>query len=1680
MGDPASLLLGLAQIRILVVPVHPIRRDTFQTYFHLLSQFACVALPDLTPPDSRTNKFTEQLYHDGFLHLRFVTDHHRDHAALEEIQLNRQVLGVIGIMHCQQAPSLAQGHKRFQQILQRYPSALAQRCFGFEPSDAQADDVKGLIMIPNVGDISFYLQTMINDFTSDLLLAFGSLAGQIERRSMISGPLMVSPMLQLANPPQQQQQQQQQPFSPAMPSSAATASIIGSPASAANTLAPPTPAASSAFAIHMPPSAHFAGGPLPADRSRESSAGNPLTHDTPVSALGMTGVAPPGTQQLSIEGGNLSSANLSFGFGNLLNPDKARKRTPARIQKLLGDLYLLAGRLDLAMSCFYAAIEGIRGNSDWQWLAAAQESLCCAQLLSLAIVSGIGPAKAYDVPSESDNPQSPTSPTRAKRSSIALARGLPSTSDILHAAVRSNTSLGAMIAELPERYRDIVQLYERAYAYGTPGFYPILQIQASLRMAYFLADVHANRILFNFANGAGVAYWSVEPKSIGAEIAARIGSSGVGAGAGGGGGGSGGGGAVGGSGGSGVGGSGGVASVAPVSGSSGGPAAMHSMLQTERIMIQNGLGASRFDVLSWIMRAWHSGFDYLTLTDQLASASSMAAVCGLVGADRKHAFFLRQTAMYGVALAHRLGSQAEAAIGVRSAAAVLASASASAATAASAARRGSADQGDRRHVPASGPLECLRRVCDLLGIHAHDDHGSAARRRMDPFANDVGPASDDEDPWLDEYENDDDLPSSSGTSASQAVAQPRTPSIQSLLSQSQRIVAPSVRRGSPALQISVLKECIDVAHSQGEHLETVLFIARLLRLMYRHITKRDQMQYADLLKQVVLSWQAGSALVTDGGMAAGAAASADSADSPAGDASESDVAGALGPGISALLKSAGGDSLGIPVLRQIVPIKQPARQAPVAHQRSVLDGSDAGAAAASGRKDVFIYNPFANRDKNAKSKASDSVVLVAGEMFYVDVVLANPFVFEIDVQKLALFTSGVPIKTAPIATVVPPETRSHTVRLSGVPLGSGTLHIHGCLVRILGGCIEEHVMPVRRSLDIPRMRTKDGKRHKQDDRSRFGKRKIEFMGKPERDRPATAATPPRGKRWSMPLKVVRDMPTMELQSTSLGGHQALMLFEGERSTFRATVRNIGATPVTYLNVTINESVDAEAAAATAALGFLAPYEQDIHVRSTRAFWLDESDTAAAAMLLAEQAKLRPTESALGVVGRIAEPQGVRVPVTLAPGESVELVFGVFGKRDCTGATIVIDYANLENADRSDSVFYARQIVLPVLLTVQPVLAAYNVDFLLHSHDEQTLSGANSPLGAESAERSVPRADSIGDMVIDPRLSDAVMDAMPSDDQVRTSFVLTFDLHNSWNEPLQVRFDMYEDDSSDLPTGTYRAIIHSGVAKRIILPLSRVRLPKSVVHQAIPTPSWKQYILDKTKVVTPEGEALRRAVFWYREYLVGGLNHRGRILAHWRCSKDRFGVMQMRGFTITERMLHVLKSESISMVPTLAAHVVGGAGDGVDAGDAVVRVRPDFYTCRIRSYARLEWRITNLKDAPVNLFLRIVPIQEDAVGAADANMASKLVIMGALEAPLPRLAHGESTAYAIRMRFLSLARVRFVCHVEEIERPPKRGAAPAAPPKKSKHDPAVVVLGSIERLHWDRDGVVVQSVEAPRA
>jgi hypothetical protein len=70
--------------------------------------------------------------------------------------------------------------------------------------------------------------------------------------------------------------------------------------------------------------------------------------------------------------------------------EKNKKRTPGRALKLIGDLYLLSGRIDLALKLYiicncslYNAIEAAKGHSDFYWQASATESFLSAYLISI-------------------------------------------------------------------------------------------------------------------------------------------------------------------------------------------------------------------------------------------------------------------------------------------------------------------------------------------------------------------------------------------------------------------------------------------------------------------------------------------------------------------------------------------------------------------------------------------------------------------------------------------------------------------------------------------------------------------------------------------------------------------------------------------------------------------------------------------------------------------------------------------------------------------------------------------------------------------------------------------------------------------------------------------------------------------------------------------------------------------------------------------------------------------------------------------------------------------------------------------------------------------------------------------------------------------------------------------------
>lgn len=93
------------------------------------------------------------------------------------------------------------------------------------------------------------------------------------------------------------------------------------------------------------------------------------------------------------------------------------------------------------------------------------------------------------------------------------------------------------------------------------------------------------------------------------------------------------------------------------------------------------------------------------------------------------------------------------------------------------------------------------------------------------------------------------------------------------------------------------------------------------------------------------------------------------------------------------------------------------------------------------------------------------------------------------------FCSGSDLSFKPLAisTLIPAETRAHTVRLSCVPLEAGVLNLSGIMLRMLGGCIEETVIPLERHLQNQAKFTAERKLRKQSDQDRAGKMPIEFI-----------------------------------------------------------------------------------------------------------------------------------------------------------------------------------------------------------------------------------------------------------------------------------------------------------------------------------------------------------------------------------------------------------------------------------------------------------------------------------------------------------------------------------------------------------------------------------------------------------
>lgn len=160
-----------------------------------------------------------------------------------------------------------------------------------------------------------------------------------------------------------------------------------------------------------------------------------------------------------------------------------------------------------------------------------------------------------------------------------------------------------------------------------------------------------------------------------------------------------------------------------------------------------------------------------------------------------------------------------------------------------------------------------------------------------------------------------------------------------------------------------------------------------------------------------------------------------------------------------------------------------------------------------------------------------------------------------------------------------------------------------------------------------------------------------------------------------PVTVVDPMPLMRVKSTSLA-HGAMMLFEGEKTSIKIVMQNIGSVPVNMIMPSFSET----AAASTnqpknPKLLREEQYEIDSYADRYQLFSWDKDSTSKTEVMA---------------------------------GSEVEISIEVYGKRGCAGGTITIDYGY--NPSEGDHV-YTRQVSIPVMVTVKKALDIVEVDIL---------------------------------------------------------------------------------------------------------------------------------------------------------------------------------------------------------------------------------------------------------------------------------------------------------------------------------------------------------------------------------
>ncbi|CAO3620537.1 unnamed protein product [Cunninghamella echinulata] len=646
------------------------------------------------------------------------------------------------------------------------------------------------------------------------------------------------------------------------------------------------------------------------------------------------------------------------------------------------------------------------------------------------------------------------------------------------------------------------------------------------------------------------------------------------------------------------------------------------------------------------------------------------------------------------------------------------------------------------------------------------------------------------------------------------------------------------------------------------------------------------------------------------------------------------------------------------------------------------------------KTDPFIYNPFAVIKSEEKKR-----MLVKNEIAEFEVMLSNPFGFDLELQNISLSTSGLLFNSIQSSIIIPAY-QSSKIRLSGIPEETGTLVIRGCNIKIVGFMEQEFLFNVNKECSEMYAGTRikhSGLRMKE-----FEKTQVECKD-----------------ILHYQLPVITEQPFLKLKSSSLI-QGAIMLFEGERNCITMTFENIGKTPIDFIGLTFTDN---------------SPKHEET-----------EPDCPKKTVFSWDN-KTSQNEQMIGK------------KVWIQPGSTLDVTFDIYGKRDCSQGNIQVDYGYLNRHKKMDTVeglsknydmdatlklqsdsdivehsniFYTKQLYVNILITVhQPLeISNWDIHYLrLEEKDninEHSPSSLNQPIikytdtnNTNNINKSVQTwtNDQTAENVIhliENNLS--FISKLPKEydinecDDSNNYCLASLDIMNRWTFPIDIQLVIDNSDNS-IKEEENRDIVYiknkiePGTTIRVLLPIKRMILSEE--EPTINSPILIKKQLESFQINKYRSKFLQRIkATWISEITANMI---------------REGDLDMKSsIQLTLEQLNKLKKPSVHFNPILL-------------GPTVNRVNYKHFTCQCDQNITLKMMITNLRvDRPSRFILHLQPILNVNETTTISDLQDKVFIQGLNQVILPKISIQEKAQHEVSLYFLAKGRYEFIYHLQDIE------------------------------------------------